>query len=119
MKTARKWAKFGLFAAAVAFSAVFFINYCDLVYQCGCTFLWAGAEMDCNIHNAHPPHCPWCANSVAGGAAFAVTIAAQAAAAWWPGPLNWLRVAGAFVASPLVALASGAVIGWVTGYWTV
>ena len=40
--------------------AVFFLPACDLIYNCGCTHLWAGADTHCNIHNPAPPNCPFC-----------------------------------------------------------
>jgi len=118
MRAGRTLAKVGLFVAAIAFTGLFFINYCDFLYQCGCTFLWAGAAMECNIHNPHPPHCPWCVNTTAAGGALAFTVFAQAAVAFWPGPLNRMRALGVFVVSPAAAGAAGIAIGLATGYWT-
>lgn len=115
----RRWLlKLGLFSVAAAFTYLFFINWCDWVYGCGCTFLWAGAADHCNIHQPNPPHCPWCVRTDLSGIAFFVTLAAQAAVAGWPGALGWVRVVGSFVASPLAAGAAGLVIGWSVGYWS-
>jgi hypothetical protein len=111
--------KLGLFVAAVAFTGVFFINWCDLIYQCGCTFLWAGGAEHCNIHNPEPPHCPWCANHAAGGTAFLLTIAAQAVVVWQPGPVTTARAAAALAASPVAAGIAGAAIGLAASYWSV
>ncbi|MGH9887326.1 MAG: hypothetical protein ACREBE_17490 [bacterium] len=33
---------------------------CDLVFDCGCTWGFAGAAAHCNIHAPQPPHCPAC-----------------------------------------------------------
>ena len=41
--------------AAAAFTSVFFIDFCNLVYQCGCRSLWAGADAACNIHTHGGP----------------------------------------------------------------
>ena len=109
--------KFGLFAAAAGFTGVFFINWCHLVYDCGCTFLWAGGAAYCNIQQAGPPDCPWCARSDLAAVSFFGTLGVQAAIALWPGPLGWKRAAATFAASPLTAAATGIVIGWATGYW--
>lgn len=111
--------KLGLFAAAAAFTGVFFINWCDLAYQCGCTFLWAGAADHCNIHNSNPPHCPWCANTSAGGMAFGFTLLVQALVVWRPGPVTTGRALAALAASPVAAGAAGMVIGLAAGYWSV
>ena len=39
---------------------------CDLIFRCGCTWAWAGADRHCNVHHASPPHCPWCSHGWAG-----------------------------------------------------
>lgn len=111
-------AKLGLCLLAVGFTGVFFINWCDLVYQCGCTFLWTGASAQCNIHQAQPPHCPWCTNTTAAGGALIFTVLTQTALTWLPGPLTWLRAMAVFAASPIAAAAAGAVIGLAAGYWS-
>jgi hypothetical protein len=36
-------------------------QYCALIFQCGCTWPWAGGSSHCNIHNTvGGPKCPWC-----------------------------------------------------------
>lgn len=115
----RRWLpKLGLFAAAAGFTYLFFINWCDWVYDCGCTFLWAGAAAHCNIHQPGPPDCPWCVRPELAGIAFFAALGSQAAIAFWPGALGWLRVLGSFVVSPLAAGAVGLVTGWAVGYWS-
>lgn len=42
------------------FSLAAILPICNRLFACGCTVLWAGGESACNIHNAQPPHCPWC-----------------------------------------------------------
>ncbi len=49
-----------VYSVLVVFAAVFLIPFCGWMYQCGCTFLWDGADRYCNIHHADAPHCPWC-----------------------------------------------------------
>ena len=39
---------------------------CNLVFKCGCSWLWTTAAAHCNIHNAAPPHCPWCSHGALG-----------------------------------------------------
>lgn len=107
-----------LFAGGAGFTGVFFINWCHMIYQCGCTFLWAGAEAQCNIHQAGPPDCPWCARMDLAGLAFFSVLGAQAVVSFWPGKLRWLRVAGTFAASPLSAAVTGWLIGLYVGYWS-
>lgn len=45
---------------AWAFVWAFQIPYCGALFQCGCTFPWAGGATNCNIHDYHTPNCPWC-----------------------------------------------------------
>ena len=107
-----------LFAGAAGFTAIFFINWCHMVYQCGCTFIWAGYADHCNIHNATPPHCPWCAHRDFATVAFLSVIASQALLSFWPGRVQWLRVGAAFAASPITAAITGWLIGMYVGYWS-
>jgi hypothetical protein len=40
---------------------------CGLLFDCGCTWPWAGLESHCNIHNDQALHqCPWCVSTIAG-----------------------------------------------------
>ena len=105
-----------IFAAAAAVSSVFFINFCAMLFQCGCHSLWAGADAACNIHRAGGRHCPWCAQSPV-WAAVAV-FGSQAAASFWPGEWRWgLRLAAAVAAFPLAGGIAAAIQGYLTGYW--
>jgi hypothetical protein len=40
--------------------SVFLLPMCGLIFQCGCSNLWSGRDLHCNIHDPAPPHCPWC-----------------------------------------------------------
>lgn len=112
------WARKSLmFAAGIAFTSQFFIVWCDLVYNCGCTFEFWGGAAHCNIQEHGPPDCPWCANSTYGGIAFFTTIVAQAWAAFRPGSGGWAQFASVLAASPIAAGAAGIVIGLWSGYW--
>lgn len=62
---------FGIYLIAFVFTSVFFINFCDLVYRCGCRSLWDGADTHCNRHApAGHKHCPFCSHGDAGYAVF-------------------------------------------------
>ncbi|HIF18199.1 MAG TPA: hypothetical protein EYG50_10745 [Cycloclasticus sp.] len=40
---------------------------CGFLFDCGCTWPWAGLESHCNIHNPNAVHqCPWCVSTIAG-----------------------------------------------------
>ena len=79
-------ARIACLAFALGVTFCFFIQYCDLLFDCGCRALWAGRADNCNIHNAAPPHCPWCLDDGAYGRwAHAAIVIAQAGLALWPG----------------------------------
>ena len=36
-------------------------TFCDFIFNCHCTWTWAGGWEDCNVHNTEgKPKCPWC-----------------------------------------------------------
>jgi hypothetical protein len=107
-----------ILAIAVAFTCVFFINFCDLVYGCGCTWLWAGAADHCNIHTG-PKHCPWCAIGEAGQFIVWLSIVIpQAVVSFWPSAWGWhLRLALALCAFPAFGSIAALVVGLWKGYW--
>ena len=39
---------------------VFLLPLCNVLFQCGCTWPWAGGISPCNIYDATLPDCPWC-----------------------------------------------------------
>ena len=106
---------------AFALTAVFFIDFCNLVYRCGCTSLWAGADAKCNIHDhAAKKHCPWCSHGETGyGVIFASVLWPQWMVAYLARRRPWkthlLATVLSFpLAGGLVALA----VGLMDGYWT-
>ncbi len=112
------WApKAAIFTVAAAFSGVFFIEWCDLIYNCGCRLAWFGGAAQCNIQQAGDPDCPWCASPTYGGIAWFSTMGVQGAIALWPGSAGFGRLALALAASPAAALAVGIPIGLIAGYW--
>lgn len=106
-----------ILTVGVAFTAVFSINWCHLIYQCGCTFYWAGGAAHCNIHQAGVHHCPWCVSATYGGIAFGFTVLTQTVVAFWPGEAYLRRFLFVLLASPLAAAAAGVAIGIHAGYW--
>ncbi len=109
-----------VFLVVAGVSGLFFIDFCDLIYQCGCRSLWDGAAAACNVHTPGNHHCPWCALGVWGGLlSFGPVVAAQALAAFLPSSIGLgSRLAAGLVAFPLVGGAAGLVLGWATGYWS-
>jgi hypothetical protein len=105
-----------IFVVSAAATSVFFINFCSLLFQCGCHSLWAGAARLCNIHAGGARHCPWCAHNPA--FAYAAMVVPQALISFWPAPFSWnARLAAALAAFPVFGGAAAAVYGIASGYW--
>lgn len=108
-----------IFAGGATVALALFLDFCDLVYGCGCRSWWNGAAEACNIHAPAPPHCPWCATGKLGlYVPVGAILLAQAIAVFWPPRLAWpwrgLLVLALF---PLVGGGVALVFGLVTGYW--
>jgi len=107
------------FLIALAVTGIFFVDWCAVVFQCGCRSLWNGIATYCNIHAPTGPHCPWCEHPLAGGGiAFGGAVVAQWAAVYRTSTSSFMkRLVLALVAFPiasgLVALVQRVV--WV--YW--
>ena len=95
---------------------MFFINFCSLVFQCGCHSLWAGADRMCNVHAAGARHCPWCAHNPAFG--YLAMVVPQALISFWPAALSWkTRLGAALGAFPVFGGLAAVVYGIASGYW--
>jgi hypothetical protein len=111
--------KIAIFMAAAVVTSALFINFCNLVYQCGCESLWAGAADHCNIHIAGSRHCPWCSIGTAGSVGvWGAIVAAQAAVAFlWRGPGWLLRAAMTILTFPVAGGILALGVGLAKGYW--
>ena len=109
-----------IFIAVATVTSVLFINFCNLVYQCGCESLWAGAAEHCNIHDAESRHCPWCSiGSVGAFGVWGAIVAAQAAVTFaWRGISMVPRALMALAAFPVTGSVLAVIIGWAQGYWS-
>lgn len=106
-------------AVAVAVTTVFFIDFCNAVYRCGCDHLWAGAADTCNVHLADSRHCPWCSlpQPLVSGVYFGI-ILPQIAAAFRPSRRHWGRRLGlSLLLFPAIFGVESLVAGLATGYW--
>ncbi len=108
------------FLLALVVTGVFFVDWCAVVFQCGCRSLWNGIATYCNIHATTGPHCPWCAHPLArGGIAFAAAVVAQWAAVYRTSTSSFVkRPVLALVAFPLVSGLVALVQRFVWDYWT-
>jgi hypothetical protein len=105
-----------IFLGSAGVSCVFFINFCALMFRCGCQSLWAGASSACNIHLAGVHHCPWCAHNSA--LAFAAMVGPQALISFRPAAWSWWkRLALAFAAFPVFGGIAAIIYGVASGYW--
>jgi hypothetical protein len=105
---------------ASAVSLPFLINFCHLVYQCGCRSLWNGAAATCNIHNASNHDCPWCETGILGMVVPPLMILlAMAAVVSWPGAFRpWRRLTLALAMFPLAGGLAALLFGLATRYWS-
>lgn len=111
--------KAAVFAGAAALTSALFINLCDLVYQCGCSWAWAGAADHCNIHTPGVRHCPWCVEgAVWGEVCYWIVLGSQALIAFWPAAAGWGRAALACAAFPVVGGLCAVLVGLFSGYWS-
>ena len=108
-----------VFGSVAAVAALFFLDVCHLIYDCGCVSLWNGGAAFCNIQTAGPPDCPFCARpNVAYGALYG-TFLVQAVAVFAPGSRGiGARALFGLLAFPLVVGAVGVLLGLQAGYWT-
>jgi len=108
----------GAFAVVAAVAGVFFINLCDLIYDCGCVSLWAGGVAYCNIQTPGHPDCPFCARPEIANASLYATMGAQALVIFWPGRLGLPgRLFAGLLAFPAVVGAFGLALGILSDYW--
>ena len=115
------WVRGAILLAAVGLSGVFFLDYCALLFRCGCVALWAGGAAFCNIQQPGPPDCPFCAHPATAYWSLGGAVLAQGAALFWPDrgtgrPGLPARTLLAFLAFPVVVGAEGAVLALLVGY---
>jgi hypothetical protein len=112
------FSRFSPFLISFTLTSLLFINLCNWIFRCGCRSLWAGADVACNIHALHGPHCPWCSHGYAGHAVVMTLICAPqlfvALFAKWSWPVRTLAAAALF---PAIGLLAALGFGWAEGYW--
>jgi hypothetical protein len=64
-----------LAAITVALTAVTYHATCNAIFDCGCSWFFAGGRDTCDMHVPGPPDCPVCTN-VAAGLAFSAALLA-------------------------------------------
>ena len=88
--------------------------FCGFMFRCGCSWLWTTADSYCNIHGAHPPHCPWCSHGTVGSyLPWTGFIIAQSLVG-----IFTLRFSGKLVLAAILTLLTFAPIGLLMGFLT-
>lgn len=112
--------KIAIALAAATITSVFFLNYCNAVFQCGCQGVWAQLDAHCNIHNPSGRHCPVCTLPIAGQVGiWAMMVIPQVLLAfaknsWSTGKRLVLSVS----AFPVLGLVPMVGLGLLMGYWS-
>ena len=104
-----------LSAVAVVSASVLMPPVCNLLFKCGCSWLWTTAAVHCNIHNAAPPHCPWCSHGALG---YYVPYVGFIVGQFLVGALA-LRFTGQLVLAVLMTVVAILPIGYLMGQVTV
>lgn len=108
-----------IFAFAGSLTFIFLIDLCDVIFQCGCRPLWAGADIACNIHTPGAKHCPWCSHgAIAYYGVLALVLIPQLLVSFWPVRWDWrIRTALVVLLFPVIGTLTGIVMGLLDGYW--
>lgn len=107
--------------AAVTVTSVFFMDYCNLIYRCGCEPIWAGRDAHCNRHAMSGKHCPVCSLPFPGQVmVWAAMAIPQLAVSLWPAPwTRTRRLAFALLTFPVTGLPFFIGLGIWKGYWNI
>ncbi|HIG79693.1 MAG TPA: hypothetical protein EYQ47_06850 [Cycloclasticus sp.] len=63
----------GIFTIIVAL--VLITPLCGYLFDCGCTWPWAGLDSHCNSHKPSAVHwCPWCVSTIGGTASVGLAV---------------------------------------------
>jgi hypothetical protein len=114
-----KW-RWLIFAATAGLAGFFAIDFCNLIYRCGCQGVLGAGATHCNVHQAHAmKHCPWCTH---GGVGFVFAMlpvfVGQGWLAFTQRPLGWItRLVGGWMLFPVLGGIAALLVGFAQGYW--
>ena len=93
-------------------AALFITPYCGWLFDCGCTWPWAGLDSDCNNFKPAALHkCPWCGNYIKGFISTTLTIGGATAIAF---KLDQSGMATRLLSGAVVFLITGFITGWIS-----
>ena len=109
-----------IFVLSVVLTCAFIIDFCAVVYGCGCQSWWKASADHCNIHNPTGKHCPWCTH---GGSGFVVGALGIFGAQGWfcfaKRTWNWpKRLLASVLSFPVVGTVAAIIVGMWQGYWS-
>ncbi|MBQ0725367.1 MAG: hypothetical protein KBT50_06165 [Cycloclasticus sp.] len=126
--------RYGAGMVTVVAALILITPLCGVLFNCGCTWPWAGLESHCNIYEPQVEHpCPWCASLLTGALSVGLAVLTgflvaikdvksrhdihDAVLAGWqrsrqsPGFIK--RVVRGLIGFLVVAVA----MGWLSAYW--
>ncbi|MCX6587035.1 MAG: hypothetical protein NTX13_10720 [Acidobacteria bacterium] len=112
--------KIAIFACTAGVAAFFAIDFCNLVYQCGCQGMLGTGAAHCNVHDhLAAKHCPWCTHGGVGFvAAMTPVFATQGWLAFTRRPFgSRQRLLGGWLAFPVLGGIGALLVGLSQGYW--
>ena len=110
--------RIGAASATAIIGLIVITPFCGLLFDCGCSWPWAGLESNCNFHmEGAAYHCPWCEYPVAGLGSALLAVCSGVLA-----PLLGLgrdeQVATRTLEGVAVFLIAGILLGWLTAIFT-
>jgi len=86
--------------------------YCGWLFDCGCTWPWAGLDADCNNHKPGTLHkCPWCGNYVKGIISSTLAIGSATLIAYMPIKSSFAR---RMLGGTIAFLVIGFISAWIS-----
>jgi hypothetical protein len=110
--------RIGAAGATVIIGLIVITPFCGLLFDCGCSWPWAGLESNCNFHKEGATyHCPWCEYPVAGLGSILLAVCSGVLAALL-GLGRDGQVATRTLEGVAVFLIAGILLGWLTAIFT-
>lgn len=110
--------RIGAAGATAIIGLIVITPFCGLLFDCGCSWPWAGLESNCNFYKEGAAyHCPWCEYPVAGLGSTLLAVCSGVLAALL-GLGRDGQVATRTLEGVAVFLIAGILLGWLTALFT-